>query len=177
MASTKRSEVIHDRLAEVSPSQQLGLVVDVVQDPYDQAANITVARATRDDPLAGMLARGQIDRAKYEAGRIWQRHWENAAIGGTLKGCDTTREPVDGRGQTPDPFTDRQRAAVQKLREATVALGYNGDRIIRMVLADRMSIIQVADVLKRHKKYIGVRFRECLETLAKLWSLVSNPHR
>ena len=170
--TAKRSEVIHDRLAEVSPSQQLGLVVDVVQDPYDSAATISVARATRDDPLAGMFARGQIDMAQLSAGRIWQRHWEDAAIG-SIRAIDPTKEPVDGKGPPPMPFTDKQREAVLELRTCGVALGYTGDRIVRMVLADRMQIIQVAGLLKQPKKYIGQRFRECLETMARLWMLIS----
>lgn len=172
MPPKQRSEIIHDRLAEVSPSQQLGLVVDVVQDPYDAAATISVARATRDDPLAGMHARGQIDTAQLSAGRIWQRHWEDAAIG-SIRAINPMKEPVDGSGPPPVPFTDRQREAMDELRMAAVALGQEGDRIVRLVLVDRLQITELAIRVGRPKKYMGQRFRECLETLARLWSLIS----
>jgi hypothetical protein len=168
VVKAKKPEVIHDRRAELPAIQAAGTVVAMVRDPYSAVGeNITVLRATRDDPLAGMLARGQIDLAQYEAGREWQRHWEDAAIG-AVRAIDPTKEPVDGKGPMHSPFTERQRKAMVKLREVALVLGYEGDRLIRDILGERTALALAAE--RRHwaKKYLGRRFRECLETMAKL---------
>ncbi len=167
---TKQTETIHDRLAEVPAQQRQGIVQDLVENPYKHGETIRVIRATKDDPLAGLHARGWIDTAQLSAGRIWQRHWENAAIG-AVKAVDTTREPVDGRGPTPAAFTDRQRKACMELRQAAIMLGYEGDRLVREILGERHQLTVVAIRHGRGKKYIGQRFREALETLAKMWML------
>jgi hypothetical protein len=169
MATEK--EKIHDRLAEVPAQQREGIITDVVENPYKQGETIRVVRATRDDPLAGLHARGAIDMAQLSAGRVWQRHWENAAIG-AIRSLDTTQTPVDGRGPPPAPFTDKQKKACVALREAAVMLGYEGDRIVRAILGERASLAEVAIRHRRSKPYIGLRFREALETLARLWMLV-----
>ena len=166
----KPTEKIHDRIAEVHPLQREGLVVDVVQDPYDRTQNISVVKSTRDDPIAGMLARGQIDLAQMQAGRIWQKFWEDAE-GGVLRGIDPTREPVDGKGPAISPFTDKRAHACEELRNARIMLGWEGDCIVRGVLSERLQIHQVAIRHGRPAKYMGQRFKECLETLAKLWGL------
>jgi len=162
-------EKIHDRRGEVPPFQALGVVADVVRDPYSTIGeNITVIRATRDDPLAGMLARRQIDLAQYEAGREWQRHWEEAAIG-AVRAIDTTKEPVDGKGATAGPFTDRQRLAFNELWVVRRTLGFEGERLVREILGDRIPLEVAAAQRGRPRKYIGMRFREALETMARMW--------
>lgn len=167
---TKQTETIHDRLAEVPTQQRQGIVQDLVENPYKRGENIRVIRATRDDPLAGLHSRGFIDMAQLSAGRIWQRHWENAAIG-AVKAIDPTKEPVDGKGPTPAAFSDRQRKACMELRQAAIMLGWEGDRIVREVLGERGELATVAQRHRRSRKYIGQRFRHCLEVLAKLWML------
>ncbi len=168
--ATDKEKQIHDRLAEVPARQREGITTDVVEDPYKRGESIRVLRATKDDPLAGLYARGAIDMAQLSAGRVWQRYWENAAIG-AVRGIDPTKEPVDGKGPPPAPFTDKQRKACIALREAAVMLGYEGDRITRAVLGERATLHEVAQRHRRSKKYIGLRFRDCLETMARLWML------
>jgi hypothetical protein len=159
-------EIVHDRQAEV---EGIGMVVDVVDNPYG-AGKISVTRSTRDDPLAGMHSRGVIDAAQYAAGRHWQRAWEDSEIG-AVRAVDTTREPVDGCGAMHSPFSDKQRDAFKELQMASVVLGFEGDMIVREVLGNqRMPIAAVAQRHGRPKKFMGQRFRECLEALAKLWS-------
>jgi hypothetical protein len=160
-------DIVHDRRAEILPFQDTGVAVDVVEDPYG-VGKISVLRSTRDDPLAGMRARGFIDDAQFAAGRHWQQCWEDAQIG-QIRAVDTTKEPVQG-GPTCTPFTDKQREAFRELQLASVILGYEGDMIIREVLAQRMSLKDVGLKHHRPKKYIGMRFREALESMAKLWS-------
>jgi hypothetical protein len=160
---------VHERLAEIPAAQVGSTVVAIVDDPYSQVgAQIAVMRSVRDDPLAGMYARSQIDTAQYSAGRQWQRIHEQAAVG-ALKSIDPTQEPVDGHGPPHEPFTDVQRHAFAELKAVAVCLGFEGDRLVRDILGDRVSLFEAAQRRSRPKKYIGQRFRECLETLAKLW--------
>jgi hypothetical protein len=164
-----RPDKIHERLAEIPAAQIGSTVVAIVDDPYSQVgAQIAVVRSTRDDPLAGMFARAQIDLAQFSAGRQWQRIHEQAAVG-AIKAIDPTQEAVDGHCARPEPFTDRQRRAFAELKVAAVALGYEGDKLIRDILGERVSLLDASIRRGRSKKYIGQRFREALETLAKLW--------
>lgn len=155
------------------------IVLVEVDNPYPVGPiKITAAVSTRDDPLRGMLARGQIDQAQFEAGRLWQKYREDSEVGG-LKAMDWRREPVDGTPVYPEPITDRQRKAVGALNEARRYLGSYGANLIESVLARRLSIVQAAAergmVSNRGALYIGRRFVECLESLAVLWGLVGEP--
>jgi hypothetical protein len=161
-------EIVHDRRAEILPFQDTGVATDCVDDPYG-VGKINVIRSVRDDPLAGMHSRRFIDDAQFAAGRHWQQCWEDSEIG-QVRAIDTTKEPVDGGGASCTPFTDKQREAFRELQLASVVLGYEGDMIIREVLAQRMSLKDVGLKHHRPKKFIGQRFRECLESMAKLWS-------
>lgn len=173
MSTTKHPrnvEIIHDRLAEIPELQRAGVVTAVVDDPYEPGSNIAVLRATRDDPLAGMFSRGSIDLAQMSAGRKWQQHWEDAEIG-AVRAIDPTKEPVDGKGPPPAPFTERKRLAMLELRQVSIVLGWEGNRIVNEILGDRLGLFIVAERHNKPKKYMGQRFRECLETMAKMWML------
>jgi hypothetical protein len=128
-------------------------------------------RSLRDDPLAGMHSRGQIDEAMFYAGRTWQMHHENSEIGG-VSAIDTTKDAVDG-GRIPEPISDRQIRAFKQLRLADEALGYQGKMLIRKVLGERKSVQEYSMGLgltsEREFNYMSRRLRECLDTLAELW--------
>jgi hypothetical protein len=160
-------KIVHDRTshdlprnAEVSPVE--------VDDPYEDGSKIVVLRSTRNDPLADMKSKGQIDDCDYVAGRHWEAAYEKAEIGG-IRAIDPSREMVDGGG-LPELLTDIQRDAVKDLKAAREALGREGDALICDVLGRGMSIAQAAYVRgmssETDRKYIGKRFRECLSTLA-----------
>ncbi len=162
---------VHDRRSIDLPINSR-VAVAIVPDPYSTIGEqITVLRSTRDDPLAGMAARNQIDAAQLAAGREWQRHHENSEVG-SIRAIDPTKEAVDG-GRLPDPITQKQIGAFYQLHEAKMALGREGDGLVRDILGARMSIRLAAEARGCHGdleiKYIGRRFRECLETLAVLW--------
>jgi hypothetical protein len=118
-----------------------------------------------------MLARNQIDRAQYAAGRKWQQYHERAAVG-TVKAVDPSKTPVDG-GKIPEPLNDRQVEAVRKLNEARKELGAADTELIYLILGERWQIRQVAAHRGKDHNYIGKRFRDALETLATLWGLAS----
>lgn len=144
---------------------------DVVDCPIEIGAKLRVIRSVRDDPLAGMLSRAQIDQAQYEAGRRWQRHHENSEIGG-ISAIDPAKEAVDG-GKMAEPITDRQITAFRQLIAARNELGQDGNDLITEILGSCVSITDAAISRglnsKDGKAYVGRRFRECLECLAILW--------
>lgn len=163
--------VVHDRRAlEVGRNAVVGTIS--VDDPYGQPGDkILVFRSLRTDPLAAMHDAGHVDEAQLHAGRRWQRAYELAEVGGATA-IDPTREAVDG-GRIPEPFTDEQREAVGELAKASRALGLEGESIVRDILGRRYTVSVAAAarglISEPEKKYIGRRFRECLETLAVLY--------
>jgi hypothetical protein len=168
--SGKKPEVFHEAFIQIPLAQRRFIVDDVVEDPDRPGKFSPAMRSHRDDPVAGLYARRAIDTAQYSAARVWQGHWQTAH-GCMVRAIDPTREPVDGRGERRDAFTDRQHQAVLELREVGIMLGWEGDRIARLVLADRLTITELSARIQRPAKYSGLRFRECLETMAKRWSL------
>lgn len=163
---------VHDRLAADLPTNAVVAMVEV-DDPYEQGGRITVLRSLRDDPLARLHSRGHIDRAQYAAGRAWQADYEAAEVGG-VKAMDTTKEPVDGR-RLPEMLTERQQQALRRIARDDRALGQEGAILIRRVLVAGMTFEQIAaergGVGQVMTRYIGRRFREALETLARVRGL------
>lgn len=156
---------------------QSDLSITVVDDPYERGAVREAVRSTRDDPLAGMHARRQIDDCQFAAGRLWQRHRENSQIG-TIRAIDPERIRVDG-GRAPEPITDRQLKAFRALAGARAALGNADNRLVEDVLGHRAAIIEAAEdrgfVTKHGREGVGRRFRAALNTLARLWGLSNRP--
>src|SRR5690242_5172038 len=164
-------EKIHDRRTTDLPINSM-VSVAIVADPYsDKGEKIEVLRSIRDDHLAGMHSRGQIDDAQLLAGRKWELHLEGAQIG-NIRAIDPTKEAVDGGGMR-EALTDKQIAAFAQLHEASVELGSVGNSLIRDILGERLSVAQAAARrgynAEREINYLGRRFRECLESLARLW--------
>lgn len=170
MSGTKHTQVYHEAVVQIPLAQRPFIVDDLVDDPENPGRYSPAMRSTRDDPVAGLYARRAIDTAQMSAARIWQRHWETAH-GCVVKAIDPTREPVDGHGAARPDFTDRQRESIFELHRVRIVLGYEGDRIVILVLAERLNLTELATRIARPTKYAGLRFRECLETMAKRWSL------
>ncbi len=165
---------IYDRMSADLPTNSQ-VVPAVVKDGAGDY--IKVLRSVRDDPLAGMLSRGQIDAAQFEAGRLWQQYREDSEIGGA-QAIDTTKEAVDG-GRFKEPDITRMSAALRKLKSAHEELEAYDSSLIYDVLARRMSITQIAAARSvtsgRQICYIMERFRSALEKLALLWGLATRP--
>lgn len=146
----------------------------VVEDPHALAPGekIVVLRSLRDDPLAALHSNKQIDEAQYKAGRTWQRAYEQAEVGG-LRSVDLSRDFVDGFGSSRDNVGAGQSRALASLARVSAALGLEGEAIVRDVLGARMTFAVAAAkrglTSEAERKYIGRRFRECLETLAVIY--------
>lgn len=154
-------------------------VEDTVQDMrYDEIRNVRwnlrVIRNVRGDTLAQMRSRKQISEHQYQAGRMWQRFYEDAEIGG-IKAIDTTKEPVDGGGQLADPLTEKVRRAVKALARADAAVGFHHIGLLRDVLGSGRTIAELAELRgmtsKADKEYLGRLFRGCLDALAVAFGL------
>jgi hypothetical protein len=140
--------------------------------------NILVFRSLRDDPIAAMHDRGQVDEAKYMAARHWQRCHELVEIGGA-RAIDFTKDAVDGGGIASSSISDAQCKAVADLAKAGRALGQEGEAIIRDFLGRGMPLLHVAAARNlttaRELDYIGRRLKECLETLAVVFGYAMPP--
>lgn len=159
------TSVLHDRRAT---DLVIGAQVAPVEmkDPFGD--QVVVLRSLRDDPLAGMFARRQIDQAQYDAGREWQRFSQDTEVG-NIRAIDPTKEAVDG-GRFPEPLSDRSAFAFKQLARANLALGDRGVTIINDILGSRLTVSQAAArrglTSKDELAYMGRRFRECLDMLA-----------
>lgn len=174
MARTRRRQPydpskVHDRRAtDLLRNAQVAVIE--IDDPYERGAKIVAIRSTRNDPLAALHARNHIDEAQYHGGRAFQHDFETAERG--PRAIDPSKEAVDG-GMMPEPLTDHQRDAVVRLARADRKLGENGSILTRNVLIHGMTVKQIGEVRGQSSeielKYIGQRFRECLDCLALVY--------
>lgn len=170
MQGAAMADKIYDRMTADLPinSQVTAVIVD---DPLESGGKLRVLKSVRDDPLAGMHARRQIDDAQFNAGLLWQQYREDSEIGGA-RAIDTTKEAVDG-GRFKEPDITKMSKALRELKAADQMLGAYDASLIHDILGRRMSIAEVAAARsmprQREIDYLGRRFRQCLESLAKLW--------
>jgi hypothetical protein len=163
--------VVHRR-----PDLPRGSVVApaMVDDPHalGPGEKVVVLRSLRDDPLAALHSSRQIDEAQFKAGRTWQKAYELSEVGG-VRSVDWSRDWVDCIGRQQTSGGDGQSRALASLARASAALGLEGEAIVRDVLGARMTFAVAAAkrglTSEAERKYIGRRFRECLETLAVLY--------
>jgi len=141
-----------------------------VDDPYEAGAKTTAERNIKNDPLANLHARKQIDEAQYHGGRAFQHDFETAERG--PRAIDPSKEAVDG-GRMPEPITEQQQKAVARLNRVHGVLGQSGSSIAHDVLIAGMSLERVADKrdmkTELERKYLGRRLRECLDDLALIY--------
>jgi hypothetical protein len=117
-------------------------------------------RSTRDDPLADLHARGQIDEAQYQGGRSFQEDFETAERG--PRAIDPSKEAVDG-GLMPEPITEAQRKAARQLAVVYRALGQDGSALAHDVLVHRMTLPQIS----RARGFCGRKWEDHFSTEIK----------
>lgn len=168
---------VHDRRSTdlLRNAQVAAIEIDdpMALEPGDK---IMAFRSMRDDPLARLHDRKHIDEAQYHAGRAFQHDFEIAERG--PQAIDPSKEFVDG-GKMPEPITEEQRKAVVRLNRAEGKLGADGSALTHDVLIQgkTVSLIAASRGLagERWQKYFGMRFRECLETLAVVYGFAMTP--
>lgn len=154
-----------DRRIPVAPyNAMLGTATlpDVEPGP-DGTDRVRLTVSLRDDPLGRLHARRQIREDQYQAGRHWQALYEAAEVG-AVRSVDTTVTPVDG-GAWPEPLTERRRKAALELARIDRLLGQDGTSLVHAVLVHKRLFRDLA-VGERMVRYIGLRFAECLTTIA-----------
>jgi hypothetical protein len=163
---------IHNRMA-TDLTRNAMVAPAIVDDPLGTilGEKIQVTRSLRDDTLAWMRAREFIEEHQYQAGRLWEKFYHFTQIGG-VRAIDPTKEAVDG-GRLPEPITDAQMQASDRLLEADTKLGMEGSVLIRDILGYGLTL-RLAGARRGMSseaeiKYMGKRFRECLDTVSKLW--------
>ena len=163
-----RAAKVHDRRSRDLPLNAEVASIEV-DDPLalEAGEKIVALRSIRNDPLARLHSRGQINEAQYRGGRAFQNDWEHAERG--PQAVDPTREYVDGV-QAREPITEGQRKAALRLNRIERELGADGSALVHNVLVDGMTMEQVGQrrglVTQRWKDYFSRRFQECLDRLA-----------
>src|SRR6201999_1887157 len=166
---------VHDRRSNDLP-RNAEVASAEVDDPMglEPGDKIVTLRSLRNDPLARLHSRRQIDEAQYQGGRAFQNDWEKAERG--PQAIDPSREYVDG-GQFREPITERQRKAVLRLNRVERELGADGSALVHEVLITGMTMEQIGWQRglpgQRWIDYFARRFRECLDRLALLYGFAT----
>jgi len=172
-----RAASIHDRRSRDLPLNAEVAPIEI-DDPLalEPGEKIVALRSIRNDPLARLHARGQIDEAQYQGGRAFQNDWERAERG--PQAVDPSREYVDG-AQRREPVTEGQRQAVLRLNRAERELGADGSALVYDVLVQGMTMEQIGQrrglCTQRWKDYFARRFQECLDRLALIYGFATKP--
>ena len=156
-----RAAKVHDRRSRDLPLNAEVASIEV-DDPLalEAGEKIVALRSIRNDPLARLHSRGQINEAQYRGGRAFQNDWERAERG--PQAVDPTREYVDG-GTSREPITERQRKAVLRLGHVERELGADGIVLVHEVLVHGLTMEQVGQRRglrgQRWMDYFSKRFR------------------
>lgn len=157
---------VHDRLSiDLLENAQVARVE--IDDPFELGSKIAVFRSTRDDILAEMLARREIDQAQYDAGRDYEKFAERAEIG-NVQAMDPAKEKVDGGHIGSSDMSNRQVNAVRELQAARGVLGERGEAMVRFVLISRRPFSALG-LTKHGTAQARTKFFTYLEILAQLW--------
>ena len=162
---------VHDRrsLDLLRNAQVAPMLVD---DPMalEPGEKIVVMRSLRNDPLAGLHSRKQIDEAQFMAGRAFQKDFELCEEG--AKAIDTTKEAVDG-GYIRDPITDARWQAGKRLKEVYAEIGKTGALLVHDVLIHGKTTGEVAASQgyfgERSERFVGMTFRHHLNCMAYVY--------
>lgn len=157
---------VHDRRSTDLLANAL-VAQAIVDDPFAPGEKIATVRSIRDDVLAAMLSRGEIDQAQHDAGRKYEDLIEQAEIG-NVQAINPGKEAVDGGMGYDGGITDRQINAVRALSEAARVLGARGEGLVRFVLVSRRPFAALG-LDRRNTDRARTKFFTYLEILAEFW--------
>ena len=165
------SKPVHDRRARATDLLRNAQVSPIeVGDPLEPGGTLIVMRSTRNDPLANLHARKAIDEAQYQGGRAYQNYFEIAQ--GQQQACDPSQPYVDQSFRHRGVSVTLSEA-YKRLNQANRELGQSGSGLVYAVLIVGRSIDEICRdrglTSQRENDYIGRRFRECLECLARCY--------
>lgn len=182
MAKATRRRAGRKRKSRVTlPHVEIAVIE--VDDPYFDAktpesrANPRKMKATinaRESYAMWLYAREHIDHAELLAAKRIRGAWERLG-GAGARAIDYTREKVDG-GAMPQTISDDHLRAARILKDAQAVLGPAGyDLTIKLACMG----LWISDLSSKevHQKYLGMRFRECLDTLSAHWGYKQRPMR
>jgi hypothetical protein len=169
---------VHDRRSsDLVRNARVGVIE--IEDPFEHGGKLLAFRNIRNDPLARLHDRKQIDEAQFQGGRAFQHDWEIAERG--PQAIDPSKEAVDG-GRMPEPITEAQQVATKRLNSVQRQLGLQGSHITRCILIDGATIDELVTLettsrstTERWRRYYATRFRECLDSLALAYGFASKP--
>lgn len=154
------------------PVTMAEITIIKVEDPHYQrehhgakgnTKDIDVQFNMRESYVGWLFARKLIDAGEKQAGDEIRQAYER--MGGRGAGAiDYTKEHVDG-GQIAQTITDGHLLAAARLREANAWLGPEGFDLT-MKLAGECLWPKDLSPDRARQEYLGLRFRECLDTLA-----------
>lgn len=111
--------------------------------------------STRDDPIGWMYQHKQLEgendrdgrdaEMRLASARRFQQLYERAEIGGA-KAIDFTKDVVDG-GQIATPDAMLRKEAHDALNALWLMLGKNGSNLVRRVLGEKRTLVEVAAML------------------------------
>lgn len=127
--------------------------------------DIDVQFNMRESYVGFLFARGLIDAGEKQAGDKIRQAYERMG-GKGASAIDYTKEHVDG-GQIAQTITDGHLLASATLREALGWLGPEGYDLTLKLAGECLWPKDVAS--NARQEYAGLRFRECLDTLAVNW--------
>jgi hypothetical protein len=138
------ADKIHDWTTITEVSKHAEPAPYVVEDPHGtfKGEKIKVLRALRDDPLADMHNRGQIDDPLFMAARKLQATHRRATVG-SISAIDTTKDVVDG-GKGYEGLTNDQVDAFKELKEVDKLLGPNVAFVVRAICLENLSATALA---------------------------------
>lgn len=133
-------------------------------------------RSFRDDPLARLHDRRQIDEAQYQGGRAFQIDFETAERG--PRAVDPSKEWVDG-GRLPEPITEAQRRAALMLKRVYAKLEQDGSALVHDVLVHGLSYRQISEARgfggRKWEEFFGASFQMCLHKLSYVYGFATEP--
>lgn len=164
----KVEPTVHDRRSTDLLANALA-VPTVVDDPMERGAKIAVMRSIRDDKLAAMRSRDEIDEAQFLAGRKYEMIYEWCEVG-NVQAINPTKEAVDGGGWG-DVLSNRQINATRDLSDIRAHIGADADELMHRILIRRMTFGSLG-LSERKTAELRRGFFHILEQMAHYWGYV-----
>lgn len=179
------------RLRAVKPVTARDTLIEIgsklVEDPYEEGADLVVAVNIRESPLEHMKARRRIGDAEYEAGRRFRSIYERSCIG-AMGAIDPAKDVVDG-GKFRDVQSLSVMLAHDELRRLRSVVREVGMVLLTAIVGRGEPIARVAEVWGRtvaaspdgrarrtrsSEDIVGARLIEALRDLADHWGARGN---